>query len=377
MAYSGYRVAADNEEYTYFSFVRWYGAAAERMWETAAATEHGNATDAMETARASTESAATEHGRVATTGTAATEHSTQSAATATSVVCLSLADADRLRRNEATQPPRSLHKLARDALNAIASAGMDHASEHTENLDKWFPWKEYIACHSMASDIIGPGVTHATAEFIDGTRDPNRGGQQRLDFVVYRVDGTHCRLHPGSKRANDARPVYSSVPAGQSLATEPTPPRSRWSALPANPFTYELASTIPRIDQIGRRDACRILREAHLGPLPTTSDARFKWWLFVCNLGRNTREVFGPGITAAFLQEWSEKHAKLLFTRSDLSEVSVFITRNYTELVEYRYRARPSPLRCYKALALLQSMPLPSEDCHTLSTNRALLQSMR
>jgi len=263
---------------------------------------------------------------------------TESAVAVTSVVCLTLADAEELRRHEATiKPPRSLHKLARDTLNAISTAATDHAAEHAENLDTWFPWKAYIACHKRASEIIGPGVVHAAAEFIEGTKDPNRGGQSRLDFVVYRSDGTQSRLHPGSTAANDATPVFSSVLAVQSLATEQTPPRCCWSALPPNPFTRELASTIPQVDRIGKRAACHILLQEPLGPLPTTEDARFKWWLFVCNLGRNTREIFGPGITAALLEDKSasspEPYAVLRFTRSDLSEVRVVVTSKHTEMM--------------------------------------------
>ena len=186
---------------------------------------------------------------------------------------LSLADVATLRDAEkARTPKRSLHKLARDSLNTITNAGVD--SELDKNLDGWFPWKEYIACHNRAADIVGPGVTHASAEFIEGTRDANRGGQQRLDFVLYRLDGTHCRLHPGTKQANDAAPVFSS---DGRVATEHLPARIQWSALPQLPFTYELAWTIPKIDQMGKKDAYRFLLSIPLGPLPTTSDASFKW----------------------------------------------------------------------------------------------------
>ena len=88
----------------------------------------------------------------------------------------------------------------------------------------------------MGSDIIGPGVARAAAEFIQGTKDPNRGGQARLDFVVYRSDGTQCRLHPGPRAVGDATPVFSSVFVVQSLATEQTRSPRRWSELPPNPF---------------------------------------------------------------------------------------------------------------------------------------------
>ena len=79
------------------------------------------------------------------------------------VVVLSLHDAATLRAAEAAiRPKRSLHKLARDALNAITNAGVH--STASKDLDGWFPWKEYIACHANAPYIIGEGVTHAAAE---------------------------------------------------------------------------------------------------------------------------------------------------------------------------------------------------------------------
>ena len=75
------------------------------------------------------------------------------------------------------------------------------------NLEPWFPWRSYVACHKNAHDVIGSGITVARAEFMDSTRDSNRGGQNRLDFVFYRTDGTYCRLHPGKNSRDDAKPI--------------------------------------------------------------------------------------------------------------------------------------------------------------------------
>ena len=48
----------------------------------------------------------------------------RTAVAATSVVCFTLADAEELRRHEATmKPPRSLHKLAKYTHNAISTGG--------------------------------------------------------------------------------------------------------------------------------------------------------------------------------------------------------------------------------------------------------------
>ena len=230
MAYAGYRVALDDEPYTYASFCAWYGnAAAERIWQESPESEEGcNAAF-----RARMEPTATEHGNPPHTqiAPAATEHGNtartelvESAASAPSLVRLTLADAEELRRREkAITPKRSLHKLAREALNSISQAATnvehtiteDMVSEdrvllvRTEDLETWFPWRAYIACHPRSSEIIGSGVTHATAEFINGTQDPNRAGQRRLDFIVRRSDGTLCRLHPGGRRSGDAKLIFS------------------------------------------------------------------------------------------------------------------------------------------------------------------------
>lgn len=359
MAHSDTRVADDGEAYTYDDFLAWYGTRVDRKWQNATpvsdAAQHVNVIATQHniipprnsaTTIAAPLHAAAQYGNVDATAhdllpprssatananaqAAATEHSHTLQPT---LVPLSLADAEMMRNAEAARTPlRSLHRLARDALNAITSAGVNSTID--KNLDCWFPWKEYIACHGSASDIIGEGVTHAVAEFIEGTCDANQGGQQRLDFVVYRLDGTHCRLHPGTKKTNDAKPIFSYVTDGQNHATEQIRAQLMWSALPQMPFTYELGSTIAKIDQIGKQEAVHHLQNAPLGQLPITADAPFKWWLFVCNLGKKTREVFGPGIIAASLEEKTRNHAQLIFTRCDHTEITVAINPKTTRIV--------------------------------------------
>ena len=247
------------------------------------------------------------------------------------MVSLSLHDAATLRAAEAAiRPKRSLHELARGALNAITKAGVH--STASKDLDGWFPWKEYIACHAAAPYIIGEGVTHAVAEFIANTSDGNRGGQPRLDFVVYRFDGTYCRLHPGSKQSLDAKP-FSPVMSSVDPATERILAMTQWTALPQIPFTYDYSSTIPKVDQIGKKDAYPLLLQAPLGPLPITEDAPFKWWLFVCNLGKKTQKVIGPGLTAATLEHKSQNAIGLLFTRCDGTSVQLLMSPEATRIV--------------------------------------------
>ena len=104
-------------------------------------------------------------------------------------------------------PPRSLHRLARDALNTISN----NPTRDTVNLDGVFPWVQYVAAHRQSAEIIGPGITHAHAVFWPGTNDLNRGGAPRLDFCFYRTDGSVCRLHPGRTRKQDAQIVFEDA----------------------------------------------------------------------------------------------------------------------------------------------------------------------
>lgn len=366
MAEHSMRIAGDGELYTFSEFQAYYLEAAEDMWQRAThvtATERDVpptlllqsipapcVSDDAQLAAANpahipehTDVNATERdlpppsthvvdmqAANSTTQPAATEHNFPELRLSR-VVVLSLHDVATLRAAEAAiRPKRSLHKLARDALNAITKAGVH--STASKDLDGWFPWKEYIACHANAPYIIGEGVTHAVAEFIANTSDGNRGGQPRLDFVVYRSDGTYCRLHPGSKQSLDAKP-FSPGMSSVDPATERIPAMIQWAALPQIPFTYDYCSTIPKTDQIGKKDAYRLLLQAPVGPLPITEDAPFKWWLFVCNLGKNTQEVIGPGLTAATLEHKSQDAIGLLFTRSDGTSVQLLMSPKGTRIV--------------------------------------------
>jgi hypothetical protein len=226
-------------------------------------------------------------------------------------------------QEDACRPRRPLHQLARDALNALAQAGRD------TNLDDSFPWRSYLACHDNALLIIGTGVTQATAEFIEGRpSDPNRSGQQRLDFVFYRSDGTYCRLHPGSKKRNDAQPLFFDNPA----VSIPVEARSQWSMYPEIPFTYEAAMRVPQQDRVGKYDAFRHLQSTPHGVL------RDMWWLFVCNIGQLTREVIGNGITQAELCNTWPTCVELLFRRADASEVRL-------QIIEVSYGSYKTRLR--------------------------------
>ena len=221
------RLAMDGNAYTREEFLGFYGSDRfESKWASAtisspppptlqdiadsATNAADNATDAASTRRQihateqnSTNAAPESTGLQASPQTSATNHSLAP------LVLLARADIDVQQALEESEfkPPRSLHRLARAALDQIIASGVN--SNIDRNLEHWFPWRRYIACHKHAYDIVGTGVTLAIAEYIPDTLDANRGYQKRLDFVIYRTDGTSCRLHPGTKRRNDAKLIFN------------------------------------------------------------------------------------------------------------------------------------------------------------------------
>ena len=118
------------------------------------------------------------------------------------------------------RPPRSLHQLARNALELIADSP---TRDTVDNLGDYFPWRQYVAAHKDSATIIGPGITNAKAVFEQGRHDANRGGAARLDFWFYRTDGSVIRVHPGNKPKNDAKFLLYTVQDGwQRLSSSPS-----------------------------------------------------------------------------------------------------------------------------------------------------------
>jgi len=77
-------------------------------------------------------------------------------------------------------------------------------------------WREYICSHPQARLIIHTGVTHFEGRFCRGRECnakqlglPPPFGAHRFDFIVWRNDGSACRLHPS--KAADALPVVGRL----------------------------------------------------------------------------------------------------------------------------------------------------------------------
>ena len=187
------RRAWDGNEYTAEEFQLFYGEERwEAIWGWEATSDNGPTGDVAQLAEDSGNLDASNPGDVAQLA-------------ANPVIRLHADNLIGVRRQEANRgPPRSLHDLARQALNAIS-----RRSTYAEvNLDDWFEWIPYVAAHPESERIVGPGITQAVARFRGGTTDANRGGAPRLDFCFIRVDGTVCRVHPGRKRSQDAKLIF-------------------------------------------------------------------------------------------------------------------------------------------------------------------------
>ena len=69
-------------------------------------------------------------------------------------------------------------------------------------------WQDYVASQTVAGRMAAVGITGFSAQPIEGVKDPNRGGLMRVDFIVSVADGSHWRLHPGSRPSGDATPKH-------------------------------------------------------------------------------------------------------------------------------------------------------------------------
>ncbi len=105
---------------------------------------------------------------------------------------------------------QGLHKEARACLQtAITDMELDSALMRIDLVSsyRWPRWREYVANHGCQARFVASGITAVTAERV-AKKDPNRGGAIRVDIIFHHAEGGCCRIHPGSKASNDAKPKY-------------------------------------------------------------------------------------------------------------------------------------------------------------------------
>ena len=204
---------------------------------------------------------------------------------------MDVGDIDRLRASAEWGDYTLLHAKAREELNTLIRVLEVAGAAEPCEVSTRFPWQHYLAKHPQALELVGPGVVEFGAAAVKGTKDPNRGGLPRLDFVIHHVDGGYWRIHPGAKPKNDAIPKRFPPPDGTPVVAS-----DRWRYLPPGGFLYAHACLVPQTDRLSKKTAWAELESLPDGYLDAGPDAKFKWWLWLGNLGMVSCEVLGAGV---------------------------------------------------------------------------------
>lgn len=314
------RVALDGSPYTWQDFEQWYGSEAARCWSEAGATEHGG--DPARPLPPPTGAGATEHGR----GAGATEHNP--------VTILSVQDLRGLARQQTRgEAKEGLHREARQWLNQIAN-GHYGTGPVVDLTTIWPRWSAWLATQPTATQSFESDVAAFTAESIENTRDPNRGGRPRVDFCVRLADGSYWRFHPGSKERNSAEPrhIPATLPDTTRGAAEHA--AQQWTTISDdNVWTISRSRLVPQTDRMSKnamwQQISALLMQDAIPRWPNTVDITdgtlISWWLWVSNLGPRTVDVIGNGIRQVLLSRRLEQEVVFAFVRVGNTEASVFL----------------------------------------------------
>ena len=228
-----------------------------------------------------------------------------------------------------------LHDEARWVLEKATSTIHANALEQVEVLEDWQHWRAYVCMHPKCFDIIGEGIVSVVAQAVKGTKDPNRGGRPRVDLVLFQEYRSYVRLHPGSRRKNDAQLVFSPPSASWHGATAV----NQWTRIWAEHGVFSIgdARVVPQGDRIGRKEAWRIL--SALGdqtPLDLTDGSCFLWWLWICSFGAKLNQVIQCGLQTAELTEADNETKLLKFGRRD--DTVVHVALSYKNVSTHRWK---------------------------------------
>ena len=124
--------------------------------------------------------------------------------------------------------------------------------------------------------------------------------------------------------------------AGAASGSAPEHARQEWRTPgPDWTFTWERAQLVPQVDRLGKKAIRRIvehmLLEGDLTPVPfeITSGERIRWWLWICNLGRFSREVVGVGVNQAWVA--SEADNEFVFTFKHIDDTVCHVNLGYPQ----------------------------------------------
>ena len=139
--------------------------------------------------------------------------------------------------------------------------------------------------------------------------------------MFYRSNNTYCRVHPGTKRKNDAQlNIASTSTCSRAVQAYEVAP---------NPMTLQQAVQIPVIDKMGKAEAWQQLSQRDEAEFDVTEHDPFKWWLFLSNLGDKTEEAFRDGITGVHVRKEENRIGlRIMYTDSSVQWVILTPSRN-------------------------------------------------
>ena len=151
-----------------------------------------------------------------------------------------------------------------------------------------------------------------------------------MDMNIRHTDGGNVRIHPGLKIANDAQPQFFPPARAASGAAEHA--GTEWNTVgPAGLFTWERAQTVPQGDRLNKKAVWKIIEgvwQASGDALDITDGSTLRWWLWIGNLGAHSRDVIGPGVTGARVNNTDDgKAATFTFERTDGNNRQVVLAR--------------------------------------------------
>ena len=198
----------------------------------------------------------------------------------------------------------------------------------------WPRWRAWLATQAVATQSFESDVAAFTAEAIENTTDPNRGGRPRVDFCVRLVDGSYWRFHPGAKERNNAKPLHIAATLPHATRGAAEHAAIQWTTLgQGNAWTITQSTLVPQTDRIGKDavwqqisallDQDAIPREEEF--IDITDGAIIPWWLWASNLGNRTRDVIGEGIKEVYLSRTLEHEVVFNFIRVDNTTASLLL----------------------------------------------------
>ena len=179
------RCALDGTRHTYREFEEYYGKDLGRdMWRRCGVTNDDEVNVLDQDVMQKEE------------GTGAAEHSSEDDDEVWLPSILKVDQVDEVLSSARTSNLSSttVHNEARSVLVNATKRIHENGVDEVQVLGDWEHWKEYVCMHYYHADIIGEGIVNVVAQAVRGTKDHNREGRPRVDFVFFRRDGSYVRV---------------------------------------------------------------------------------------------------------------------------------------------------------------------------------------